>query len=60
MASYLGVQRQQQMRNSSSNVRGNFYLQPILNDVILRRWHITREDNMRPWGKNPFLVGLLI
>lgn len=59
MASYLGVQRKQQMRNSSSNVRGDFYLQPIFGDVILRRHQITREDSMRPWGKNPSLVDLL-
>lgn len=51
MASYLGVQREQQMGNSSSNVRGDFYLQPIFEDVILRRHQITREDSIRLWGK---------
>jgi len=51
MPSYLGVQRQQQMRNSSSNVRVNFYLQPIFEDVILQSYQITREDSMRLWRK---------
>lgn len=61
MASYLGIQRQQQMRNSSSNVRGDFYLQPIFEDIILRRQQMTREDSMRPWGKKkPSLVDSLI
>lgn len=53
-ASYLGVQRQQQVRNSSSNVGGDFYLQPVFEHVILKRHQITREDSMTPWGKKIF------
>lgn len=55
-ASYLGVQRQQQVRNSSSNVGGDFYLQPVFEHVILKRHQITREDSMTPWGKKSSLA----
>lgn len=48
-ASYLGVQRQQQVGNSSSDIGGNFYLQPIFEHVILKRHQIAREDSMTPW-----------
>lgn len=37
ITSYLGAQRQHQMRDSSPNIRGDFYLQPIFEDVVLKR-----------------------
>lgn len=56
MGSYLGVQRQQQERNSSSNVRADFYLQPIFEHVILKdtkKNHRRQYDTLREKKSSP-------
>lgn len=49
------------MRDSSSNIRGDFYLQPIFEDVVLRRHKTDKKKNsVRPCGKNSSPVDSLI